>query len=168
MKNMSISKVGDRSRGRPEGSLFNSYYTEMLERALLLSQDCSYLPWIYTLYCWVLSKEVSSTVLKVFGMTRPGIEARSHGPLANTQPTRPMSWLSYIYIYEMSMWTKRRSIYIYIYIYIYSTLIFMYTQRHMLAYIYIYIYIYICIYIYIHTYMCASICVWLYMRISVA
>ena len=23
------SKVGDRSRGRPEGSLFNSYYTEV-------------------------------------------------------------------------------------------------------------------------------------------
>ena len=23
------SKVGDRSRGRPEGSLFNSYYPEM-------------------------------------------------------------------------------------------------------------------------------------------
>ena len=24
-----VSKVGDRSRGRPEGSLFNSYYTEV-------------------------------------------------------------------------------------------------------------------------------------------
>ena len=27
--NISKSKVGDRSRGRPEGSLFNSYYTEV-------------------------------------------------------------------------------------------------------------------------------------------
>ena len=44
------------------------------------------LPLIHTLYCWVLSKEVSSTILKVFGMTRPGIEPRSPGPLANTLP----------------------------------------------------------------------------------
>ena len=27
--NVSKSKVGDRSRGRPEGSLFNSYHTEV-------------------------------------------------------------------------------------------------------------------------------------------
>ena len=26
---ISKSEVGDRSRGRPEGSLFNSYYTEL-------------------------------------------------------------------------------------------------------------------------------------------
>ena len=31
----------------------------------------------------MLSKEVSSTILKVFGLTRPGIKARSAGPLAN-------------------------------------------------------------------------------------
>ena len=42
----------------------------------------------------MLSKEVSSTILKVFGMTRPGIEPRSLGPLANTLPTRPMSRLN--------------------------------------------------------------------------
>ena len=35
------SKVGDLSRGWPEGSLFNSYFTEVLGRALLHSQDCS-------------------------------------------------------------------------------------------------------------------------------
>ena len=35
------SKVGDLSRGWPEGSHFNSYYTEVLGRALLHSQDCS-------------------------------------------------------------------------------------------------------------------------------
>ena len=29
------------SQGRPEGSLFNSYYTEVLGRVLLLSLDCS-------------------------------------------------------------------------------------------------------------------------------
>ena len=45
-----------------------------------------------TLDCWALSKEVSSTIFKVFGMTQPGIEPKSPGPLANTQHTRPMTW----------------------------------------------------------------------------
>ena len=63
-------------------------------RALLLPLDCSILPLIRTLYCWVLNKEVSSAIFKVFGMTRPGIEPRSPGPLANTLPTQPMSrWM---------------------------------------------------------------------------
>ena len=53
----------------------------MLGRALHLSLDCSTIPLICTLYCWVLSKEVSSTIFWVFGMTRPGIEHRSPGPL---------------------------------------------------------------------------------------
>ena len=43
------SKVGDRSRGRREGSLFNSYCTEVQGRALLLPPDCSTLPLIHTL-----------------------------------------------------------------------------------------------------------------------
>ena len=30
------------------------------------------------------------TILKVFVITRPGIEPRSPGPLVNTLPTRPM------------------------------------------------------------------------------
>ena len=72
-----VSNVGDHSRGQPEGSLFNSYNTEVLGRALFLSLDCSTLHSIRTLHCWVLSMEVSSTILKVFGMTRPGIEPRS-------------------------------------------------------------------------------------------
>ena len=92
-----ISKVGDCRWGRPEGSLFNSYYTEVLGRALLLSLDCSTLPLIHTLYCWMLSKEVSSTIFKVFGMAQPGIEPRSPRPLANTLPTRPLSqFLEYV------------------------------------------------------------------------
>ena len=49
--------------------------------------DCSTLPLKRSLYCWVLSKAVSSTIFKVFGMTRPGIEPRTSGPLANTLPT---------------------------------------------------------------------------------
>ena len=64
------------------------------EGAQLLSQDCSTLPLIRTLYCWVLSKEVSSTIFKAFGMTRPGIEPRSLGPLANTLPSRPIQLYS--------------------------------------------------------------------------
>ena len=59
-------------------------------RAQFLSLYCSTLPLIRTLYCWVLSKEVSSIIFKVFGLTRPGIETRSPGPLANTLPTRPI------------------------------------------------------------------------------
>ena len=43
----------------------------------LLSLDWSTLPSTRTLYCWVLSKEVSNTIFKVFGMMRPGIELRS-------------------------------------------------------------------------------------------
>ena len=39
----------------------------------------------------MLSKEASSTIFWVFGMTRPGIEPRSPGPLANTLTPRPMS-----------------------------------------------------------------------------
>ena len=38
----------------------------------------------------MLSKEVSSTILKVLGMTRPGIEPKSPGPL-RTLPIGPMS-----------------------------------------------------------------------------
>ena len=99
-----VSKVDDHSWGWPESSLFNSYYTEMLRRALLLSLDCTSLPLKRTLYCRVLSKVVSRTILKVFDMTRPGIEPRSSGPLANTLPTRPMSFrlktdlVSYLFI----------------------------------------------------------------------
>ena len=78
-----IGKVVDGSQGWPKGSLFNSYYSKVQGRALLLSLDCSTLPLIRTLYCWVLSKEESSTIFKVFGVTRPGIKPRSTGPLAN-------------------------------------------------------------------------------------
>ena len=46
------------------------------------SLDCPTLPLIRTLYCWMLSKEVSSTIFWILGMTRPGIEPRSSEPLA--------------------------------------------------------------------------------------
>ena len=41
---------------------------------------------------------VLNTIFEVFGMTRPGIEPRSPGPLASTQPTSPMSRLYIIAI----------------------------------------------------------------------
>ena len=43
---LDISKVDDLNRGLPEGSLFNSYYTEVLGKALLHLLDCSTLPLI--------------------------------------------------------------------------------------------------------------------------
>ena len=39
------SKVGDRSRRWPESSLFDSYYTKVQGRELLLSLDCSPYSW---------------------------------------------------------------------------------------------------------------------------
>ena len=59
-------------------------------RALFPSLDCSILHLIHTLYCWVLSKVVSSTIFKVFGMMWPGIEPSSPRPWVNTLPTWPM------------------------------------------------------------------------------
>ena len=44
-----ISKVGDCRQWQTEDSLFNSYYAEVWERALLLSLDCSTLPLIRNL-----------------------------------------------------------------------------------------------------------------------
>ena len=38
----------------------------------------------------MLSKVVSSTIFKFFAMTRPGIEPRYPGPLANTLTTWPI------------------------------------------------------------------------------
>ena len=82
---------GDRSRGRPVGSLFNCYYTKLLRRVQVLYQDCSTLPSILTLYCWMLSKEVSRNIFKVFGITWPGIEPRSPRSWTNTPRTKLMS-----------------------------------------------------------------------------
>ena len=48
----------------------------------------------------MLSKVASSTIFWVFGMTRPGIESRSLGPLANTQLIR--SKLNYLKL--LSKW----------------------------------------------------------------
>ena len=57
---------------------------------------------IRTLYCWVLSKEVSSTIFKVFGMRQLRIEPRSPGPLPNTLPTWPVSRIRTLYCRMLS------------------------------------------------------------------
>ena len=67
-----VNWVGDRYRERPEGSLFNSFYTDT--HLLLLSVKQGGIKYHF----------------KDFGMTPPGIEPRSSGPLVNTLPTRPM------------------------------------------------------------------------------
>ena len=40
-----LNKLAEYSRGRPEDSIFKSYYTEVLERALLIFLDCSTYSW---------------------------------------------------------------------------------------------------------------------------
>ena len=75
-----ISKIGDLSRGWPEGSF--SIATAPRCRGGRYS-----IPWIATLYSWSLpynAEAASNTIFWVFGMIRPGIEPRSPGPLANT------------------------------------------------------------------------------------
>ena len=52
-------------------------------------------PWYIPYICWVLSMEVSSTIFKVFGMTRTEIEPRPLGPLANTLTTGPIVLFHY-------------------------------------------------------------------------
>ena len=49
----------------------------------------------------MLSKAASSNIFKVFGMTRPGIEPRSPGPLANTLLIRPISRPARTYIQQL-------------------------------------------------------------------
>ena len=55
------------------------------------------IPWIALLYPWSLPNNADakqgSTIFWVFDMTRPRIEPRSSGPLANTQLIRPMARL---------------------------------------------------------------------------
>ena len=51
----------------------------LIATTLRCRKGCYSFPWIallYPWYCWALSKEVSSTIFKVFGMMWPGIEPR--------------------------------------------------------------------------------------------
>ena len=86
---MSVSvELATFSRGGPEGSFFNNYYTKVYGRALFLSLDCSH----FTLDPYLILLTVKQgSIFLVFGMTRPGIEPRSPGPLANTLLIRPIA-----------------------------------------------------------------------------
>ena len=64
----------------------------------------------------MLSKGASCTIFfLVFGMTRPGIELRSAGPLANTLLIRPMDvniryfWWEIVNFYPMSWRTREKT-----------------------------------------------------------
>ena len=93
------SKVGDRRRRRAEGC-FSIATTPTCWGGATPFPGLVRFTLDTHLYCWVFSKEISKTIFWIFGMTRPGIEPRSPRSLANTLPTRPMSWSNiYIYIY---------------------------------------------------------------------
>ena len=79
-----VSEVGDRSRGRPEGSLFYSCYEGNEEEGTTPFPGLLH----FTLDTHLIL--LSVTIFKIFGMTRSGIESKSPGPLANTLPTRPI------------------------------------------------------------------------------
>ena len=115
-----ISKVGDLSRGWSEGSLFDSSFTEVYERVLLHSLDCSTLPLIVTLKCWVLSKAASSSIFWVFGMTTCDWTpvSRTIGKHTNSLGQWPGNIYIYIYIYVCVCVCVYIYIHIYIYIYI--------------------------------------------------
>ena len=59
-----IYKLADLTQGWPEGSIFNSYYNEVLERALLISLDCSTSPWSISYKCWMFTQEASSAIFE--------------------------------------------------------------------------------------------------------
>ena len=64
-----VSKLADSNRGRPEGSLFISYYTKVEGKTLLLSLDGSIYLWFvpYNADCWGIKY-----YFWVFGMIWPG------------------------------------------------------------------------------------------------
>ena len=89
-------KVGNHSRGRPEGSLFNSYYTEVYGEGATPFPGLLYCTLDSYLIMLSASKAASSTIFWVFGMTRPGIEPQFPGPLTNTLIIWPMVKYSYL------------------------------------------------------------------------
>ena len=101
-----VSKVGDSSRGQLEGSLFISYYTEVLERALLH----------FTLDLYFIMLNIKQGIIKYhilslwYDSTWDWTPVRSPEPLAITLCTRSTDWIL-LCIYLISY-------YIYIYIYI--------------------------------------------------
>ena len=83
------SKVGDLSPGWPKGSLFDSYYTKVYGGATPFPGLIYFTLDPYLIMLSVNQGGIKYDFLLVFGMTRPGIEPRSPGPLANTLLIRP-------------------------------------------------------------------------------
>ena len=65
-----VSKVGNNSQGRPEGSLFNRCRGGRYTFALI----ASLYPWYIPHIAECQAKRYQVPFLKIFGMTRPGIE----------------------------------------------------------------------------------------------
>ena len=84
------------------------------------------IPWIAPLYPWNLLYNDEDGIkyhFLVFGITRPGIEPWSPGPLVNTLLIRPIyemtqKFRQYIDAQNLGVLNMHMSIYIYIYIYI--------------------------------------------------
>ena len=93
-----VSKVGDHSRGWPEGSLFDSLLHQGVGEGATPFPGLLHFTLDPYLIMLRVKKEASSTIFWVFGMTRPGIEPRSTGRLANTLTARPMSGIYYLVI----------------------------------------------------------------------
>ena len=74
----------------------------------------------------MLGKGVSSTIFKVFGMTRPGIEPRSPRPLPNTLPNYHGFSLLFMIVASLPP-SLSLSLYIYIYMYLFLFFLSIYT-----------------------------------------
>ena len=82
----------------------------------------------------MLSKEASSTIFWVFGMTRPGIEPRSPEPLANTLTARPMSvFFFFSYHYALPNSTSLKLSHGLIFQWLYFNLIYRHNSKRWVA-----------------------------------
>ena len=68
---MQVTNIHDRSRGQPEGSIFNSYYNRGV------------------------GEGANPSIFLVLGMMQPGIEPTSPGSLVNILSALPMSRCSW-------------------------------------------------------------------------
>ena len=87
-----IYKLTNHSWGWPKGFFFNSYYTQLFGRSILLSLDCSLYTWsiLYNAECKARWHQVQ------FWYDLTGDWVR---PLVNTLIIMPMGQYIYIYIY---------------------------------------------------------------------
>ena len=96
------SKVCDFSRGWPEGFLLIATTPRYRGGDCSILRVSPFYPWSSPYNGWVLEKAASSTIFRVFSMTRPGIEPSYPGHFANTLLIRPMVHVIYhiIFMYK--------------------------------------------------------------------